>query len=113
MNVAYWLNTAWMMKCRSEASAFERAAGRVAQTQSDLLLEMLRRNASTEFGRDHGFDRIATPQEYQRRVPLASYEDFAERIDLIAESDVDWLRRRAVATVLQTGARARVACSRC
>jgi hypothetical protein len=84
MNSTYLLNSAWMMKCRSEAKAFERAADCVAKTQAALLRDMLRRNADTEFGRNHGFDRVATPQEFQRRVPLATYDNFANPINRIA-----------------------------
>jgi hypothetical protein len=85
-----------MLKCRSEANAFERAAERVEETQSQLLHEIMRRNAETEFGREHRFDRIAAPQEYQRRIPLASYDGFASRIERIASGESNILTRDPV-----------------
>jgi hypothetical protein len=45
------------------------------QAQERLLREILGRNADTEFGRRHGFAGITTMPEFQKRVPIASYED--------------------------------------
>jgi hypothetical protein len=47
----------------------------VAEQENQLRL-LLTRAASTEFGRAHGFDRIATVAEFQQRVRLRRYEDF-------------------------------------
>lgn len=44
--------------------------------QEHQLRALLARAASTEFGRAHGFDRIATVAEFQKRVRLRRYEDF-------------------------------------
>lgn len=43
-------------------------------TQQALLLGLVRRAASTTFGRDHGFDGIRSVAEFQRAVPLRRYE---------------------------------------
>lgn len=40
------------------------------------LLSLVRRAASTRFGKDYGFSRIGGVEEFQARVPLRSYEDF-------------------------------------
>jgi GH3 auxin-responsive promoter len=48
----------------------------VQEVQHACLIKLLRRAASTRFGRDHGFASIATIEDYQRRVPLRRYEDF-------------------------------------
>ncbi|MDR3516094.1 MAG: GH3 auxin-responsive promoter family protein [Azospirillaceae bacterium] len=42
--------------------------------QQDQLLRLVRRAAPTRFGRDHGFDRIASVADFQAAVPLRSYE---------------------------------------
>ncbi len=47
------------------------------QAQRRTLRRLLRRAADTAFGRAHGFARIRTVSEYQRRVPLRAYEAFA------------------------------------
>ncbi len=62
-------------------------------TQADTLRRLLARAAHTRFGRDHGFAAIRTVAEFQRAVPLRSYEDF--RRDYFAATfpvldDVTW-----------------------
>jgi hypothetical protein len=47
-----------------------------ALTQERELLSLVRRAASTRFGRDHDFGSIASVQDFQDRVPLRRYEDF-------------------------------------
>jgi hypothetical protein len=84
MNLAFWLNTAWMWRCHAEARAFSRATRSVEQAQTALLQAILARNVATEFGASHDFDTIVTPQDYQRRVPLSTFEDYDTWIDRIA-----------------------------
>ncbi len=47
-----------------------------ASAQSATLLALLRRAAGTAFGRDHGFAKISSVEEFQHRVPLRRYEEF-------------------------------------
>jgi hypothetical protein len=54
------------------------------RTQQAILMHYLRENADTVFGRAHGFSGIRSVDEYQARVPLASYSDFAPSIDDIS-----------------------------
>jgi hypothetical protein len=93
---AWWLNTAWMLKCSTEAAAFARACRRVADTQTRLLLRTLRENRDTDFGRAHGFADIADARDYQRRVPLATYDDFADPVQRVAEGAANVLTREPV-----------------
>ncbi len=78
------LNTAWMLRCMPDARAFHRATQDVARCQEALLREMLHRNRDTVFGREHGFESIRTVAEFQRRVPLTTYESFSTHVDQIA-----------------------------
>jgi hypothetical protein len=84
VNLAPWLNGAWMVKCLPETAAFLRATRRVAHTQIAVLQTILRRNRNTAFGRRHGFARITHPRAYQERVPLMRYESYEEDIAAIA-----------------------------
>jgi len=96
VNLAWWLNTAWMLRCRGEASALRRATGRLAATQAEVLAAILRRNRDTEFGRTHGFSRLEGPRAYQARVPLSRYDDYAEAIRRIGEGERGVLTRDPV-----------------
>jgi hypothetical protein len=46
------------------------------QLQRQTLLRLVRHARRTRFGVDHDFDGIRTVADYQRRVPLRSYESF-------------------------------------
>jgi hypothetical protein len=48
-----------------------------AGTQERLLLSLVRRAASTEWGRAHGYDRIRSARDFQQAVPVCRYEAMA------------------------------------
>lgn len=65
------------------AAAFARAARRPGETQAARLLELMRRNADTEYGRAHGFADVTSPAAYARQVPLltaAELDPFVKRL---------------------------------
>ena len=52
--------------------------------QRAVLLDVVRRNAGTEFGRAHGFASIRSPDDFRRLVPVAEwnqFEPFSHRMD--------------------------------
>lgn len=57
------------------------------EVQEKLLLEQIRRNASSQFGRDFGFDDIRTYDDYRRRMPIAQYDDFEPYIAQVREGN--------------------------
>jgi hypothetical protein len=77
-------HTLWLLACLPTQAAFRRALTDVAATQYELLRDLLRRNAASSFGRRYGFASIRSVAEYQRRVPLADYDDFRPAIAQIA-----------------------------
>ena len=103
MNTAPWLNTAWMLSCAGEARAFRRATRYVRRTQEERLLQILRENQDTWFGREHQFAEIHTTRQYQQRVPLADYDRFAPLIDRIARGEQRVLTRESVILLEPTG----------
>lgn len=96
MGLASWLNTAWMLKCTGEVWAFRRATRRAAQTQADVLRQIISKNRHTEFGITHGFDSLTNPGDYQNRVPLSTYEIYAAQIDRIAAGESNVLTAERV-----------------
>jgi hypothetical protein len=71
-------NGAWVASSVPAALAFRANLHRVAEVQEEVLLRIVRRNAETEFGRAHGFSSIASVREYQERVPVRTYDEYAE-----------------------------------
>ena len=96
MNRANALNTAWMWKCRGELRAFRRATIAVAQTQKAVLAEIVSRNQTTEYGVKHGFGEIKTPEEFQNRVPLSTYDTYVDSVRRIAAGEANVLTRERV-----------------
>lgn len=96
MNLAYWLNSAWMWKCHCEWTRFQRATESVIASQAAVLREILQNNATSEFGQAHDFARIDSPEAYRRRVPLANYSDFQSNVDRIAGGEQNLLTTEPV-----------------
>ena len=84
MNIAYWINTAWMWDCEREARRFRQASRSVARTQADTLQEIVARNKHSRFGAEHGFSCVQNPEAFQRHVPLTTYDTIAVSIEQIA-----------------------------
>ena len=62
-----------------------RALSDVAGTQQRLFLATLKRNEATEYGREHGFAKIRSADEYRESVPLTDYEDCAGVVERIGD----------------------------
>ncbi len=77
----------WTLGNRPRCRRFERALGDPAAVQRRLLRGYLRRNADTLFGRRHGFAEIDSVEAWQRRVPLALYDDFQPLIERIRHGE--------------------------
>ncbi len=80
-------NLLWYLSALPESRAFQRALDQVAPAQEALLLELLRRNQTSVFGRAHGFTAIRSVTEYQERVPLQEYDDLLGSIEQISAGE--------------------------
>ncbi len=103
MSAAAALNTAWLLKCAAPAWLFRRATQRLADVQARLLADLLARNRDTDFGRAHGFRDIRTPRDFQKRVPLSRYEDYAGAVARIAAGEANVLTAERVPLLEPTG----------
>ena len=94
MKMIPWLatNAAGYLRFRAALSDPEKA-------QHALLLRYLRENAETAFGRQHRFSEIRSVRDFQERVPLATYSDFAPWIERIASGEPNVLTRSPVRTL--------------
>ena len=63
--------------------------------QKKLLLRLVKRSAQTAFGKVHDFTSIRTSQDFLKRMPPKSYDDFRPSIEAIiaGEKDVLFLGR--------------------
>ncbi|OJH34028.1 GH3 auxin-responsive promoter family protein [Cystobacter ferrugineus] len=86
----------WLLQLASHLS---RAAGRrgmqhfteqvhhAARVNTDTLLAILHHNQDTDFGRRHGFASLRTVEDFQRALPVSTYEPFQPYMERIARGE--------------------------
>ena len=96
VNLAYPVNTLWMLSCRRSLHAFNRSVRQVESTQSQVLRRIVRANQDSAYGREHQFSRIQHTDEFRELVPIADYEVFEPWIDQICRGHTGILTTEAV-----------------
>jgi hypothetical protein len=71
----------------SEANKFDAATWEPRAAQERKLLELVRRNQDTAYGRQHDFARIGSITDYQARVPPNTYETLSPYIDRVLRGE--------------------------
>ncbi|HWH80553.1 MAG TPA: GH3 auxin-responsive promoter family protein, partial [Candidatus Binatus sp.] len=61
---------------------WERSTKEPRQAQTQRLLQLVRKNQHTRFGREHGFRSIKNIDDYRKQVPIGDYERFRPYINL-------------------------------
>ncbi len=69
------------------ASRFEQALADPEERQLAILSQLLKRNATSAYGQQHGFASIRSVREYQHRVPIAAYDGVAPWVDRIRSGE--------------------------
>ncbi|MBD3209729.1 GH3 auxin-responsive promoter family protein [Candidatus Woesearchaeota archaeon] len=81
---------------------FKRAQDAPLKVQKELLMRILRQNRNTQYGKRHGFRNIRTTKDYQERVPIVTYDDLAEEIEMIKQGKNRVLTNKKVALLATT-----------
>ena len=64
-------------------------AANTRQIQRDVLMAKLRRNADSDFGRQHGLADIRTVDDFRRHLPISDYDYFRDYIERVKNGDVE------------------------
>jgi len=59
--------------------------GTALQDQDSILKDLLKVGKSTEFGKEHGLDKVNSYEEFKKAVPIRDYESFKPYIQKIKE----------------------------
>ncbi len=70
-----------IFRASTHVRRFNKAMRNPRQAQEQKLLEIVRANENTAFGKKHGFDKIHSIKEYQNRVGANKYEDLHPYIE--------------------------------
>lgn len=62
-------------------SGLMKAATDPKSAQAEVLLNIIRKNADTRYGREHGFKDISSYEQFAKRVPVASYEELRPYVE--------------------------------
>ena len=57
------------------------------ETQAKTLLKIIEKNKNTEYGKKIGFDKICSVEDFQKIVPLTTYEDYADYVDRMLDGE--------------------------
>jgi hypothetical protein len=77
-----------------DQARYQRAVKNPRQTQHAWLLDQLRREQETAFGRDHHFAEIRTVDDFRRNVPIGSYETHEPYIERVKQGDTEAMFHR-------------------
>ncbi len=84
-------NALWLATGIGAARRFHRALGDPGATQATWLQRQVQQHAPSAFGQSHDFAAIRTIGDFQRRVPLCTYDDIAPAVDRIRRGERDEL----------------------
>ena len=84
-------------------TAYQTALRRPQYTQAQILHTILRRNQHSQFGQQHAFAHINTPEDYAQRVPIQSYDTLAPSIARHAGGEANILTSSPVIQFEETG----------
>lgn len=76
--------------------SFELATKDPLKTQEAILLQYLRRNENTEYGRKYNFNSIHSIEDFRNMVPLTSYEKLRKYVNRMARGEQNVLTKDKV-----------------
>ena len=80
----------WFLKKRiHQIGLFEKYP---AEVQNDVLLNLVDKAKNTIIGRDYDFSSIKSYEDFSKKVPVFSYENFSDKIELArkGENNIFW-----------------------
>jgi len=72
---------------KAAAKRFDIATADPAASQQNKLMEIMRRNEDTEYGKKYGFASVKNLADFQARVPIVTYEDIKPYMDRIVRGE--------------------------
>lgn len=80
-----------IIKGNKKISHFETITKNAPETNKQLIIDLVRRNANTEYGKKYSFDQIHTVEDYKEKVPFSTYDDYAVYINRMIKNNEEGL----------------------
>lgn len=103
MTLPLIIHMAYLAQLRPTHQRFKRALQDPKTHQLKKLQTILSTNQHTDFGKKHHFANIHTPEAYQQRVPIHTYEQLAPWFDRIAQGQNNILTTEPILMMERTG----------
>ena len=75
----------------SAANRFDDATWKPGEAQERKLLEIVRRNENTAYGREHGFGKVRSMRDFQASVPPNTYDTLSPYVERMLRGERDVL----------------------
>lgn len=85
------LYKAFSLKGSREVAAFTKDSLNCRAAQSEKLLQIVSRNAETEYGKKHSFASIKSVADFQKAVPVCDYDSLSNHIERVAGGETNIL----------------------
>ncbi len=89
-------NLAWAGACQAARWRMKRALADPEAAQRAVLHRLLRANADTDFGREHGLQNVGSVRDFQEAVPVRDYDAMAPWIERVKAGEKNVLTSDAV-----------------
>jgi hypothetical protein len=89
-----------LRRSRRLAQEFLEQTRRADDVQRTLLMERVARHADSQFGRDHHFREIKSPDDFRRQVPIRGYDALEPYIDRVRQGDLGALFGRGTRVLM-------------
>ena len=80
-------NVLWMLASMSASQRFRRARRNPRRVQEEILATFLRGNAGSCYGQKYDYTSITSVEEFQKRVPIVTYEELEPWIHRIISGE--------------------------
>lgn len=97
------MNTRWKEKAFLDYTFFYNNIKNATDIQKEYLLNLLKRNQYTKFGKSHNFEKIKSIKDFQKHIPIRDYEDFNPWMDDLKNGSQEVLSSENVLLFEPTG----------
>ncbi len=82
-------NLSWAIICTKEMLLHYLSCFNVKRVQKNILLQTIKKNKHSIFGKQFNFSEIKTVREFQNMIPIQKYDEYHKWIELLQNGKVD------------------------
>jgi hypothetical protein len=96
------VNLLWLLGNARSYASFAASLDRPEEAQERILMQLLRDNGESLYGRQHGLADIKTYAQFRRRAPMQDYDDLDPWVQRIRKGESNVLTREGVRRLVPT-----------